>query len=82
MEGGIPHNEVQETSLWKIYESDYEYQLHIDRNNTIRDELIHFRDCIVESKIGTNSGEIGEKTIELIEATKLSLKEGRTIVID
>ena len=64
-----------------VYESDYEYSLNIQRNNTIQDELADFRECIEKGRTGTNSGEIGAKTIEMIEAAKRSLQEERTIRI-
>lgn len=63
-----------------IYESGYTYKLGIEKNNTIRDELIHFiksiGDPLTETK---NSGTIGVKTVELIEAAKKSMAEGTTV---
>ncbi len=64
----------------KIYESGYEYDLDVDRNNTIRSELIHFVNAINSvDKKHINSGEIGAKTIELIELCKKSIQERRII---
>jgi predicted dehydrogenase len=63
-----------------IHESGYTYKLGIERNNTIRDELLHFiqstSDPTTETK---NSGFVGMKVIEMIEASIESMKEGRTI---
>ncbi len=63
-----------------VYESGYTYRLGIERNNTIRDELIHFIKSISDPMTETrNSGIVGVKTVELIEAAKRSMSEGRTI---
>jgi len=65
-----------------IYESGYDYKLDIPRNNTIKDELSYFVNCIVSGEKAINSGEIGVKTIEMIEAAKKSMKEERTIGVE
>ncbi len=63
-----------------IYESGYTYKLGIERNNTIRTELLHFLESIGSPLTETkNSGVIGVKTVEMIEAAKKSLAEARTI---
>ena len=63
-----------------VYESGYTYKLGIERNNTIRDELVHFIKSISDPMTETrNSGIIGVKTVELIEAAKRSMAEGRAI---
>jgi predicted dehydrogenase len=63
-----------------IFESGYTYRLGVERNNTIRDELIHFVKSIGDPMTETrNSGVIGVRTVELIEAARLSMAEGRTI---
>ncbi len=65
-----------------IYESGYTYRLGIERNNTIRTELIHFLQSIGDPLTETrNSGAIGVKTIEMIESAKRSMSEGRTAVV-
>lgn len=65
-----------------VYESGYTKEIHIIPNNTIRDELIHFVQSFSDPQRETkNSGAIGVKTIELIEAAKKSMDEGRTIRI-
>ena len=62
-----------------VYESGYTYQLGIQRNNTIRDELLHFIKSIGDPSTETrNSGTIGVKTVEMIEKTKESLRSGAT----
>jgi len=63
-----------------VHESGYTYKLGIDRNNTIRTELVHFLKSIGDPLIETrNSGVIGVKTVEMIEHSKRSLAEGRTV---
>jgi predicted dehydrogenase len=65
-----------------VHESGYTYKLHVERNNTIRDELVHFVKSIQDPQTETkNSGTIGVKTVELIEAAKASMKEGRAIKV-
>lgn len=63
-----------------IYESGYTYKLGIVRNNTIKDELLHFiqstSDPTTETK---NSGYVGMKVIEMIEASIKSMREGATV---
>ena len=64
-----------------VYESGYTYKLGLERNNTIRDELLHFVKAIGDPEMETrNSGAIGVKTVELIEAAKRSMAEKRTVV--
>ena len=56
-------------------------KLDIKSNNTLGDELQQF---IIGSKSGSdlsNSGIVGAKTVELMEATRESLEEGKTIIL-
>jgi predicted dehydrogenase len=63
-----------------IYESGYTYKLGVERNNTIRTELLHFVQSISDPQNETrNSGIIGVKTVELIEKAKESLAKGTSI---
>ncbi|MGQ9588487.1 MAG: Gfo/Idh/MocA family protein [Thermoplasmata archaeon] len=65
-----------------VYESGYTYRLGVERNNTIRDELVHFVKSVSDPLTETrNSGAIGVRTIELIEAAKRSMTEGRAISV-
>jgi len=65
-----------------VYESGYTYKLGIERNNTIRDELMHFVKSISDPEAETrNSGTIGVRTVELIEAAKLSMAEKRSVPV-
>jgi len=65
-----------------VYESGYTYRLGVERNNTIRDELMHFMKSIGDPLTETkNSGAIGLRTIELIEAAKRSMTEGKAILV-
>lgn len=61
-----------------VYESGYTYKLGVERNNTIQTELVHFLQSIGDPLTETrNSGVIGVRTVEMIEAAKRSLAEGR-----
>lgn len=63
-----------------VYESGYTKEIHVIPNNTIRDELIHFVQSFSDPQRETkNSGAVGVKTVELIEAAKQSMKERRGI---
>ncbi len=63
-----------------VFESGYTYRLGVERNNTIRDELLHYLSSISHSQAETrNSGIIGVRTVELIEAAKRSMAEGRSV---
>ena len=65
-----------------VYESGYTKEIHIIPNNTIRDELIHFVQSFKDPQKETkNSGAIGVRTVELIEAAKRSMKEGKVIPV-
>ncbi len=65
-----------------VYESGYTKDILINPNNTIRDELIHFVSSFSDPTNETrNSGTIGVKTVELIEAAKRSMSEGRVIKV-
>jgi len=65
-----------------VFESGYTYRLGVERNNTIRDELLHFLNSIGNPSMETrNSGAIGVRTVELIEAAKISMAEGRTVQV-
>jgi predicted dehydrogenase len=66
-----------------IYESGYTYKLGVERNNTIRTELLHFIQSISDPQTETrNSGIIGVKTVELIEKAKESVAKGTSISVD
>ena len=54
-------------------------KLDIKPNNTLGDELQHFIDAINKDKMVSNDGEIGAKTVELVEVTRKSLELGKTI---
>jgi predicted dehydrogenase len=65
-----------------VHESGYTYRLGIERNNTIRTELVHFLQSIGDPLTETrNSGIIGVKTVEMIEQAKRSLVEGKTATL-
>jgi UDP-N-acetylglucosamine 3-dehydrogenase len=66
-----------------VFESGYTYKLGIERNNTIRTELINFLHSIEDPTTETsNSGTIGVRTVEMIEQSMRSLREGRTVDIE
>lgn len=56
-------------------------KLTITENNTLGDELRHFIDALKNKTTLSNNGEIGAKTVELIEKTKKSQKLGKTIIL-
>jgi len=63
-----------------VYESGYTKDLVIHPNNTIRDELVHFIQSIKDPQAETkNSGSVGTKTVELIEAAKKSMASGQCV---
>jgi len=65
-----------------VYESGYTKDVLINPNNTIRDELTHFVQSFSDPQTATkNSGAIGVKTVELIEAAKRSMEQGRVIKV-
>jgi predicted dehydrogenase len=65
-----------------VFESGYTYKLGFERNNTIRDELLHFIDSFGKPSAETkNSGVIGVRTVELIESAKKSAETGKAIAI-
>lgn len=65
-----------------VYESGYTYRLGIERNNTIRDELMHFVRSIGDPETETkNSGTVGVRTVEMIEGAKRSIVEKKAISV-
>ena len=56
-------------------------KLNIKENNTLGDELRHFVDAVKNKSIVSNNGQIGAKTVELVEATRKSLEQGKTIIL-
>ncbi len=55
--------------------------LNILENNTLGDELQHFINAVKNGSIVSNDGEIGAKTVELVEATRKSQDLGKTIIL-
>jgi len=65
-----------------VYESGYTKDLVIHPNNTIRDELLHFITSIKDPQTETrNSGSVGVRTVELIEAAKKSMAIGQCVKV-
>jgi len=63
-----------------VYESGYTKDILINPNNTIRDEIVHFVSSFSSPLTETkNSGSVGVKTVELIEAAKRSMAEKKSI---
>lgn len=64
----------------RIFEGSNEgKKLDIKENNTLGDELRHFLDAVKEGATVTNDGDVGAKTVELMEATRKSLELEKTI---
>jgi hypothetical protein len=63
-----------------IFEGNSPKEIAIQPNNTIRDELVHFVESIVKPDHEmVICASIGVKAVELIEAAKRSIIEGKTI---
>jgi len=56
-------------------------ELKIKENNTLGDELRYFINAVKNKKDLTNNGLVGAKTVELVDATKKSLNQRKTIVL-
>jgi len=66
----------------KVFEDSNEGRmLNIKENNTLGDELRHFVNAIKNDSIVSNDGEIGAKTVELVETTRKSQELGKTIIL-
>jgi predicted dehydrogenase len=61
------------------------YSLDVNENNTIRSELEHFLECIRSSgreHANYNNGTIGARVVELLEASKRSIEQCRTVSVN
>lgn len=56
-------------------------KLSVKPNNTLQDELKHFIKAIKTKTELPNNALVGAKTVQLVEATKESLKQGRTVIL-
>lgn len=70
------------TQEFRVHESGYDFDLDVDRNNTLRDELEHFLHNVEHGSPSQNDAELGMRTVACIEACHESLKTGRTIDVD
>ena len=57
-------------------------ELKVKPNNTLGDELTSFVNAVKKKSTVINDGEIGAKTVELMEATQKSLKHNKSIFIN
>ena len=55
--------------------------LKIKENNTLGDELKQFTEAVKNGSVVSNDGKIGAKTVELVEATRKSLEQEKTIIL-
>jgi UDP-N-acetylglucosamine 3-dehydrogenase len=55
--------------------------LNIKENNTLGEELRHFINAVKNKSLISNSGEIGAKTVELVQATRKSLDTQKSIIL-
>jgi len=69
----------QEVTVFE--QSNEGIKLDIEENNTLKSELEHFIDAVQNGSILSNDGAVGAKTVELIECTRKSLEQGKTIII-
>ena len=63
------------------------YSLDVNENNTIRSELEYFLECIRNSSSGreytnNNDGIVGARVVELLEASKRSIEQSKTVSVD
>jgi len=66
-----------------IFERNNVIEIPLQPNNTIRDELTHFIESILDpSHEPVNNAAIGVKTVELIEAAKSSMAKGGSVKLD
>ncbi len=65
-----------------VHESDYNFDLDIERNNTIRTELEHFLEAVKKGDHTINSGTVGLNTVRCLEASIRSMREHRSIELD
>ena len=66
----------------ELFESSNEGKaLSVKENNTLGDELKQFINASKNNLAVSNNGEIGAKTVELIELTKKSLKQKKTVSV-
>lgn len=66
-----------------VVEGNTSYNLEIIPNNTIRDELQTFLDCIYDKNMQNRSdGNVGLDIIKMIEISQKSLKEKKTLRFD
>jgi predicted dehydrogenase len=56
-------------------------KLDISANNTLGDELKQFVNAVNKGESLSNDGQIGAKTVELMEATRKSLLQGKTVIL-
>lgn len=61
-----------------VYQSGKTEAIPFDQNNTIRDELKHFLDCIANGTRSTADGESAVMAIRMVETTRKALLEKRT----
>jgi len=66
----------------KVFENSNEgKELEITGNNTLGDELKHFIEAIKTGSNVSNDGLVGAKTVELVDATRKSLEQEKTIIL-
>jgi len=72
----------------KVFEDNGFHDAHVNRNNTIQDELTHFIHCVRNNHVVNNSyinesnGEVGAHVVRLLEIARKSLEEERTVSVD
>ncbi len=66
----------------KVFEGANEGRmLNIKENNTLGEELRHFVNAVKNKSVISNDGEIGAKTVELVQVTRRSLDIGKSIIL-
>ena len=69
-----------------VFEGDKSFKLDVKPNNTIEEELKHFKQSILNNGLRNgfrvfNSGIIGANVVRLLEAARRSIEEGRTVSV-
>jgi UDP-N-acetylglucosamine 3-dehydrogenase len=62
-----------------VYHDGKVESMPVEQNNTIRDELKNFLECITNGKRSTADGESAVMAIRMVEMTRKSLREKRTL---
>jgi UDP-N-acetylglucosamine 3-dehydrogenase len=66
----------------RICQDGVTFDLDVDRNNTILEEVAHFTHSIVTARNHENSGNNGARNVAILEDLRHSLRENRTVDVN